>query len=1020
MLLGIYADLQMRGVDLKDRTKSVSTMFAQMKQAGVDWALNAGDTLDSGVIWDREGSASDILGGFVNPLCEYRIPHLIIEGNHDYWDPLGLSGIHALSYHPLVKIAVHEIQEFRVGNVCIITLPWQDQLRHLQHTPGTTADIVKRAIYAKLKAAVERAQGAQLRPIILGHSEVQGCIGDNGIPLKTVGWNSWLPHELLSVGAELVALGHVHKAQLWGSMGNSLGVYIGNPHQLGYGESGNYTGWILLDTQASILTPKWIALDTPFYMELDWSVDNALQRWEEVLHVESPVPGTNLGQSFRRNPDRCHLRIVDAPREQHQQIRESFSMCKTIKFKSSPKHRPIESVRDMTQVHAGLGFREQLDYWAMENGRGIVPWDLLEDVLSKFEQLDQELTQVGKLEAIHKVTLTNTGVHDALDVRFRNDICCVTGPNGSGKSFLMESLFASVYGAWVTGGRLLSDTLNDGSIVIEFSAAGQVWRVTREVRNRSTLCLVEQEGELGWESKAGGKSKTGHAEAFLKKLLGTKDVLTGAIYIEQAPQDMITDTDGNRMAWIRDWLGFAPYDRLHDWVKDQVKPLSGSAKQLDQNNELLTHLLKEVEPKQAALPQLKKALEEAEHRYQSTMEAQTTAQKTLSQTETALRYESEITQARKMVQELTERQQELESEKDEKMAEIYAVDQDINSSHTARAKYQELKQDLELALRESAPLFQAGCAANPIPCIFINKAKAAMEKTEKLKEDLAAANWTKEAEELYQELVKMRDQYAQSLQTLDRTQAATAAQLKSYQQVVDGFASATGSEIPSAEKAADLRDEIGRRQLLLENLRVGMGQARDNYRAAQTTVDILNTKISQTRECLSQLSTRVAQEAALQLVVDATGKEGIVQHLIHAELPRIQARVEELLRLIDADFTLSLDTLKEQKNKSVVESFVIRFHHPKGTVYDVRSCSGGEKAMVRLVWRLAILLERTDSSYRVLLLDEPTAPNDATYTEATMRLLNLVKSRFSQIILVTHDNGIAHQIPNRIEIRKDL
>jgi len=84
--------------------------------------------------------------------------------------------------------------------------------------------------------------------------------------------------------------------------------------------------------------------------------------------------------------------------------------------------------------------------------------------------------------------------------------------------------------------------------------------------------------------------------------------------------------------------------------------------------------------------------------------------------------------------------------------------------------------------------------------------------------------------------------------------------------------------------------------------------------------------------------------------------------------------------------------------------------------------SGGEEDVLNLCVRLAIskmIAERAGQPLSLLVLDEVFGSLDASRRDNVVQLLHGLKSRFEQIILITHVDAIHDAVDNCLWVRYD-
>ena len=111
------------------------------------------------------------------------------------------------------------------------------------------------------------------------------------------------------------------------------------------------------------------------------------------------------------------------------------------------------------------------------------------------------------------------------------------------------------------------------------------------------------------------------------------------------------------------------------------------------------------------------------------------------------------------------------------------------------------------------------------------------------------------------------------------------------------------------------------------------------------------------------------------------------------------------------DERYSLVELDEQYNLRIMDN---------GQFFGVERFSGGEKDLANLCLRLAISLALTDAAglnRTFIILDEVFGSQDDSRKELIVGALARLRSRFPQIILITHVDELKYKVPRLIEVR---
>ena len=166
------------------------------------------------------------------------------------------------------------------------------------------------------------------------------------------------------------------------------------------------------------------------------------------------------------------------------------------------------------------------------------------------------------------------------------------------------------------------------------------------------------------------------------------------------------------------------------------------------------------------------------------------------------------------------------------------------------------------------------------------------------------------------------------------------------------------------------------------------------------------------------------QVARHRKLEQAYGKNGVPALLIEQALPQIEEKANELLdRLSDGNMSVRFVTQAEYKDKKrddLKETLDIQISDTAG-IRNYEMYSGGEAFRVNFAIRLAlseILAQRKGARLQTLVIDEGFGSQDVQGRQRLIEAINLVKSNFAKILVITHLDELKDAFPTRIEVEK--
>ena len=232
-------------------------------------------------------------------------------------------------------------------------------------------------------------------------------------------------------------------------------------------------------------------------------------------------------------------------------------------------------------------------------------------------------------------------------------------------------------------------------------------------------------------------------------------------------------------------------------------------------------------------------------------------------------------------------------------------------------------------------------------------------------------------------------------------------------------------------------DAAGRREVLLDKLK-GLGFQQDDLDAAKAARDgarRLAEERAKAREeaVLAAASAAAAADSATTRLVDGREQYGRLEEL--ADRSRHLGRLSDLLSAFRGSVVASVGprlaaqaadlfaelTDREYDHLDVdPESYEIQIVD-QGRRYGMERFSGSETDLANLALRVAIsehVRFQSGGAVGLLVLDEVFGPLDDERKERMLLALERLRSRFRQVLVVTHDSGVKEQLPGAIEVVK--
>ena len=167
--------------------------------------------------------------------------------------------------------------------------------------------------------------------------------------------------------------------------------------------------------------------------------------------------------------------------------------------------------------------------------------------------------------------------------------------------------------------------------------------------------------------------------------------------------------------------------------------------------------------------------------------------------------------------------------------------------------------------------------------------------------------------------------------------------------------------------------------------------------------------IEECRENIAKIKAAERDYIAYDIFVQSTHPNGISYEVIKSMLPVINGEIQKILASI-VDFKVFF---ADEGSK-----LEIYLQHPKYDPRPLSMGSGAEKTIASMAVRLALVSVSSLPKSQVFILDEPATALDADHMEGFSRLLQMIKSQFKTVLLITHLESLKDVVDTTIEIDK--
>lgn len=238
----------------EEQVAFVDELVRIVKEGNIDLVLLAGDVYDT---VNPPAAAEQLFYDAVSRLAEDgRREVVVISGNHDHPDRLGASSpiarAQGITLIGLPKAGLMEIGIPRTGETAkLFALPYPSESRLGELLSDDAGEEVLRKAYSERVGELVKAQTAGFRPdtvnLIMSHIYVLGGKESESERPIQVGGAYTVDTSALDVGAQYVALGHLHRPQTLKA--RSPVRYCGSPLAYSFSEAGQAKSLTVLDVK---------------------------------------------------------------------------------------------------------------------------------------------------------------------------------------------------------------------------------------------------------------------------------------------------------------------------------------------------------------------------------------------------------------------------------------------------------------------------------------------------------------------------------------------------------------------------------------------------------------------------------------------------------------------------------------------------------------------------------------------------------------------------------------------------
>jgi len=686
---------------------------------------------------------------------------------------------------------------------------------------------------------------------------------------------------------------------------------------------------------------------------------------------------------------------------------------------------------------------------------------------------DEETTRnvSWKIKSFKWDNLFNYGEGNELDFTKLAGTVGIFGKNYSGKSSVVDSLLYTIYNNTSKNIRKNYNVINEhkdyGSGVVEIEVGNKTYKISR----RSDKYIKKLKGQTTNEAKTDvefscadnvlnkkynfNSTERHGTDKNIKKIFGSiEDFLLTSMSSQLGSMQFINEGSTRRKEILAKFLDLEFFEKKFRLAKDESAGLKGTLRRLEEKeyDEEISTARKDIFANEADTLKKKGVCNEIKKKIESYKATILELERKIAAVPTdPIDVEKSLSEKQDKTELVNQLKITNKGLKEEiklnniflKRANNFLKDFDLTSLEGRLKSEVEKQKELEKLLGESALREQTldsykkqECVLKGIPCgdnyltscRFIKNAYIASQEIGSVKKEILdfkiqKTQIDKEIVKLDTPKVRLRIQsYEELIKKKDRAQTENAAykldiqkninkiseyknNINEHQKKIDDY-----SENKEAiENHNELAKEKEEQEQSAQNLNKSLVSCEEAIYDLAVKHGALTQKLKSIEEQKEELAKLQMEYAATDLFLRCMHSNGIAFDIINKALPVINEEISKVLANI-VEFEVYFE-----KDGNKLDIFI---HHPKHESRPLENGSGAEKTLAAIAIRIALLNISNMPKCNLIILDEPGAALDEEHLESFTRILDMLKSYFDIVILITHIESLKDVVDMTIDITK--
>ena len=690
---------------------------------------------------------------------------------------------------------------------------------------------------------------------------------------------------------------------------------------------------------------------------------------------------------------------------------------------------------------------------------------------SAIEQEEEQLRNVNwKLKSMEWNNLFNYGEGNSIDFEKLNGIVGIFGKNFSGKSSIIDSLLLGLYNSTSKPSKkninFVNQNKQDAEISLTIGIGNKDYTISRRIEKyqkklkgkvtdeaRVDLDFDCYDTVMDSQESLNGLTRA-NTDANIKKYLGSlDDFLITSMSSQHGSLQFVNEGSTRRKEILAKFLDLVMFDQKFQLAKEDSSDLKGALKRMEDRqyddeifeiekdlifNEAETRKKKEccddMRAEISVIRDKKRAIEDKIQSVPAKIIDVEKAKENLSMflegLEIVRGQNNEITEEQGVKTGLLAKISEFVGEFDIETYNDKKETIDLKTKQLGllqvEIKQQELKEEMEK--KKVSLLNEVPCGSEFSHCKFIKDAYSAKREIEALSLALEALETKKvqlnkevatldpvkvdEYIQNYEQVLAKKNKTKSDLTKLELKKVQNNNKIKTLEGKIDELRQNIEEYNDNREAIENLEKLLTDKKRLINRIK----RQEAEYNTCEAEYINLHTVAGQMQQKLEdakgqkQNHEEMEQEfAAYHLFMTCCHPSGISYEIIKKKLPVINNEIQKILANV-VDFEVFFESEDKKLN--------ILIRHPKHSPRPLEIGSGAEKSMAAMAIRLALLNVSSLPKSDLFIMDEPGTALDESNLEGFTRIIDLVKSYFKTVFLISHMDSLKDIVDTTINIEK--